>query len=295
MILIFGSRGQLAQSFKAVVPAHLDGQTVFVSSQDANFLEPVKLAGLLDHYSPQVIINCAAYTMVDQAEVDFDIAEGINAKAPQEIARWASKNEALFIHFSSDYVYSGQGTEPWIESSEVQPINKYGETKAHGDEAIRNTACRHFIFRTSWVYSEYGNNFLKKMLKLARSHRELRIVDDQVGSPTYAPTLAKTVWQIVDQVLQNQKYPSGIYHLTNSGYVSWADFAIAIFDDSKKNGMDFSLEKVAKIPTKEFPTPAMRPLNSRLNNTKFERTFGLSLPSWQDDMRLCIRRLKALS
>lgn len=292
MILIFGKSGQLAQSFKATMPLQFDGQTVFISSHEANFREPQKLSGFLDHYSPEIIVICSAYTQVDQAEVEFDIAEEINYKAPQEIARWAARNGVLLIHFSTDYVYGSQSNQVLTEKSPLNPLNKYGETKLKGDEAILFSGCSHFIFRTSWVYSEYGKNFLKTMLRMGKEKLELRIVDDQIGNPTYAPSIAESVWKIIEKVKQGQKFQSGVYHLAGQGNVSWAEFAEFIFQEARKLKFDLKLEKVNKISSSEYSTPAHRPLNSRLDLQKFESTFGIQLPEWQESTQLCLRRMR---
>lgn len=289
---MFGKNGQLAQSFKATLPDEFDGQTVFVSSQEANFREPKKLGGYLDHYSPEIIIICAAYTQVDQAEIEFDIAENINYRAPQEIARWAARNDCLVIHFSTDYVYSGEGSTPWKEDAPTDPLNKYGITKLHGDESIQYAGGKYLIFRTSWVYSEYGKNFLKTMLRMAESKTELNIVNDQVGNPTYAPDIAVLVWKIIKNIKNGEKYPSGVYHLAGQGETSWAGFAEAIFLEAKNLKFNMKIEKVHQIASSDYMTPAPRPKNSRLNLEKFKNVFGLEMPPWKESMSLCLRRLK---
>lgn len=291
MILIFGKSGQLAQSFKATIPTALDGKTVFVSSQEANFTEPKKLAGFIDKYSPDIVIICAAYTKVDQAEQEQQIAEDINFRAPQEIARWCGKNGALLIHFSTDYVYSGEGDLPWSESATPHPQNWYGETKLRGDEAIEHSGCQHLIFRTSWVYSEYGKNFLKTMLRAGKDKSSLRVVNDQIGSPSYAPELAKTVWAIVQRQQAGEKFPSGVYHLTGDGDTSWYGFAERIFQEAKSLKFDLKIDKVEPIKTAEYPTPALRPLNSRLSLEKVKKVFGISPTPWPESVQLCLRRI----
>ncbi len=292
MILVFGKNGQLAQSFKATLPKEYDGQTVFVSSQEANFREPNKLGGYLDHYSPEIIIICAAYTQVDLAEIEFDIAENINYRAPQEIARWAARNDCLVIHFSTDYVYSGEDMAPWNEDSPTQPLNKYGATKLNGDEAIQFAGGKHLIFRTSWVYSEYGKNFLKTMIRMAETKTEVSIVSDQFGNPTYAPEIALNVWKIIKMIKNGEKFPSGVYHIAGQGSTSWAEFAEAIFLEAKKLKFEMKIEKVNKILSSEYLTPALRPKNSRLSLEKLKRVFGIEMPTWQESMSLCLRRLK---
>lgn len=291
MILIFGKNGQLAQSFRATIPSSLDGKTVFVSSHEANFTEPNLLPGFLDKYSPEIVIICAAYTQVDQAEQEQHIAEDINFRAPQEIARWCGKNGSHLIHFSTDYVYSGEGDQPWNENAKPHPQNWYGETKLKGDEAIQHSGCKHFIFRTSWVYSEYGKNFLKTMLRAGKDKSQLRVVSDQVGSPSYAPELAEKVWNIVLRLQNGEKFPSGIYHLAGQGETSWHGFAENIFQQAKDLKYKLMIENVESIPTKDYPTPAHRPLNSRLDLTKFSKVFGITTVPWQESVQLCLRRI----
>ncbi len=295
MILFFGKSGQLAQSFQAKIPNELDGQVVFVSSHEVNFLEARRLPGFLDHYSPEIVVICSAYTQVDLAETETDLAEKINFRAPQEIARWAARNGSRVIHFSTDYVYSDLTQNPILETQKPNPINHYGLTKLQGDEAIQFTGCDHFIFRTSWVYSEFGKNFLKTMLKLGATKTELRVVSDQVGSPTYAPDMADMIWKIILSLRQGQKFPSGVYHLAGNGFVSWAQFAEAIFAEAQKLKFDLKIEKVLPILSADYPTSAHRPLNSRLDISKFEKTFQMQMPSWQESMSLCLRRLRSLN
>jgi len=291
MILFFGKSGQLAQSFKATVPEDLDGQAIFISSHEANFEKPERLAGFLDKHGPKIIVLCAAYTQVDKAEEERDLAETINVKAPQEIARWCGMNDSLLIHFSTDYVFSGVGTRPWLETDEAQPVNWYGETKFEGEEAIRATSCRHFIFRTSWVYSEYGKNFLKTMIRLGKEKESLRIVDDQTGGPTYALDIANQVWGVIRRSLQGEKFPSGVYHLAGQGFTTWAQFAQAIFDEARTLRFELEIQKVEPISTAEFPTPAQRPHNSRLDQAKLRQVFGIEMPFWRESLKLCLKRI----
>lgn len=290
MILFFGKHGQLARSFEATQPSSLEGQTVFVSSQEANFERPDLLAGFLDHQGPRIVVLCAAYTQVDKAEEDRALAEKINVQAPQEIARWCGMNDALLIHFSTDYVFSGEGQSPWKETDPTGPRNWYGETKLHGEQAIQATGCQHLIFRTSWVFSEYGKNFLKTMLRLGKDKETLQVVDDQIGSPTYAPDLARAVWGLIERFTQGEKLKSGVYHLAGTGETNWADFARAIFDEARKLRFDLEIQNVVGIPSSQYPTAAERPLNSRLDQSKVKSVFGIQMPSWQESTQLCLKR-----
>lgn len=281
----------MARSFQATIPKSLDGKTVFVSSQDANFEKEKFLEGYLDHHSPEVIILCSAYTKVDQAEEERQLAEQLNAIAPLEIARWCGKNDALLIHFSTDYVFPGTGTEPWKETDETKPLSWYGETKLEGEHAIQRTSCRHLIFRTSWVYSEYGKNFVRTMLKIAKEKESIRIVNDQIGSPTYAPEIAENVWKLVERYLAGEKFRWGVYHLAGQGFTNWAEFAENIFAEARILRHELKIQEVVPIPTSDFPSPAQRPLNSRLNQTKVKTQLGLELPPWRDSLKLCLKRI----
>jgi dTDP-4-dehydrorhamnose reductase len=291
MILFFGKSGQLAQSFQANVPREFDGQTVFMSSAEANFERPELLGGILDKHGPRIVVICSAYTMVDQAEEDRDLAEKLNMRAPQEIARWCGKNDASLIHFSTDYVFPGTGTNSWAETAPTDPVNWYGETKLAGEEAIHATACSHLIFRTSWVFSEYGKNFVKTMLRLGRDKTVLKVVGDQVGGPTYAPDLASNVWKIIGRIMNGEKFPSGIYHAANTGFASWAEFAQAIFDEAKALRFSLQVEKIEAITSEEYPTVAERPLNSRLDQAKLKMVFGIEMPFWRESLKLCLKRI----
>lgn len=294
MILFFGCHGQLARSFQATQPSELEDQTVFASSQEANFEQPKILPGFLDHFGPRIVVVCSAYTQVDKAEVDRELALKINSQAPQEIARWCGQNDAFMIHFSTDYVFSGIGSRPWKESDPTGPKNWYGETKLSGELSIQNTSCRHLIFRTSWVFSEYGKNFVKTMLRLGSERYELSIVQDQFGSPTYAPDIATAVWPIVAKINHGEKLKSGTYHLAGSGEASWAEFAEFVFEEGRRQKFDLKVSEIHRIKSEQFPTAAERPLNSRLDQNLIKTTFGIEMPHWHDSVRLCLKRIGTL-
>jgi dTDP-4-dehydrorhamnose reductase len=291
MILFFGRSGQLAQSFQASQPTSLEGQSLFVSSHEANFEQPRKLAGFLDKYSPEIVVVCSAYTQVDKAEEERELAEKLNVEAPREIARWCGKNDALMIYFSTDYVFSGSGEAPWHEDSETKPLNWYGETKHRGEEAILHSGCRHLIFRTSWIFSEYGRNFVKTMLRAGKEKTKLSVVSDQIGHPTYAPALADSVWKLILRIRAGEKFPSGIYHLAGFGETSWYGFASAIFAEARNLKFPLKVEKVDEVSSESYSSPAQRPLNSRLDLGKFKRIFGFQLPPWQESLNLCLKRI----
>ncbi len=291
MILVFGKQGQLAQAFNETVPKELEGVTVFASSHDANFEKADFLEGYLDHAGPEIVVLCSAYTQTDRAEEERLLAEQLNVRAPKEIARWCGKNDALLIHFSTDYVFSGAGEKPWKETDETNPLSWYGETKLASEDAIQASGCRHFIFRTSWVYSENGKNFVKTMMKLGKDRDVLRVVNDQIGSPTYAYDIAENVWKIIKRYKAGEKFKFGIYHLTGQGFTNWADFASAIFEEARALKHPLKVQKVEGIPTSDYPTAAQRPLNSRLDQTKVKEQFGIEMPQWRESLKMCLKRM----
>lgn len=293
MILVFGKQGQLAQAFQETTPKALEGQTVFASSHEANFEKEKFLEGYLDHQGPEIIILCSAYTQVDRAEEEKQLAEQLNVIAPREIARWCGKNDALLIHFSTDYVFAGTGEKPWSEDDDTHPLNWYGETKLLGEQAIQASGCRHFIFRTSWVYSENGKNFVKTMLKLGKEKPSLRVVADQVGAPTYAHDIAENVWKLVERYKAGETLKYGLYHMAGQGQTNWAQFAETIFAESLKLKPDLKIEKVEGIPTSDYPTVAQRPLNSRLSQEKLKNILKIEMPQWEDSLKLCLQRMGA--
>ncbi len=288
MILVFGERGQVASALKELMPA-----AHFMSSQAANFLQADKLPGILDKLQPKFIVNCSAYTAVDKAEMERDEAFAVNTAAPRAIARWCGVNEAVLVQFSTDYVYPGIGEDIQSETTATGPQNYYGETKLLGEESIRNAGCRSVILRTSWVYSHVGHNFVKTMLRLGESKETLSVVNDQIGSPTYAPDLARVVNDLIPQLMQ----PSGrraceVYNIANQGFTSWHGFAEEIFKQARGLKFDLKVSQVNGIASEQYPTPAKRPLNSRLNQSKIKKDFGVEMPFWQDSLNLCLRRIK---
>ena len=240
----------------------------------------------LNAINPSVIFNAAAYTAVDKAESEDGLAFEINANAPAIFANYAKKHDIYLNHYSTDYVFPGDNSTPWSEDSQTAPLGVYGESKLMGESSIEESGCKFMIFRTAWVFSSRGHNFLNTMLKLAQTHKELSIVDDQVGSPTWAYSLASAS----TQCLLNPE--PGIYHMTNSGKTSWCGFAKKIFSQAKKlNLIDFILE-VHPIGTKDYPTPAKRPEFSVLNCEKIKNTFNITMPSWQTALLLCMQNLQ---
>ncbi len=245
---------------------------------------PEDIRNIVRSISPAIIVNAAAYTAVDKAEHDEKMATSLNAIAPSVLAEEAKTAGALLVHYSTDYVFDGSKLSEYVETDPVKPLNVYGQTKADGEAAIRRAGCDHFIFRTSWVFSDRGSNFLLTMLRLGREREELKIVDDQVGAPTssriIAYATAQVLRQAVEEGLSSLRQSSGTYHMTAAGSVSWFGFAKVIFDRSSAL-LDGRRPKLLPIPTSCYPTPARRPLNSLLSCDRLKTSFGVSMPEWQ--------------
>lgn len=283
-ILLFGKNGQVGWELqRSLAPL---GQLIAVSSSDQTSCGDLSnLAGIVQtirEISPNIIVNAAAYTAVDKAEQEHEFAQIINSKAPGVMAEEARRLNATFVHYSTDYVFNGDGNEPYQETDAAQPLNVYGKTKLQGEKNIIASGCAHLIFRTSWVYSMYGNNFIKTILRLAQQRDTLTIVNDQIGSPTGSELIADITAQVLHS-LRYQPEASGLFHLVARGYTSWFEYAQFILAHARN--ADFPLlaksEAVLPIPSAQFPLPAMRPLNSRLATHKLEGQFQLELPPWQ--------------
>lgn len=282
-ILITGSNGQVGFELERIASVY--GDVLAPRRQELDLGDASAVRTYLDKHRPSVILNAAAYTGVDNAENERKLAQRINADMPAQLAEYSSAAEATLVHYSSDYVYPGHGNSPWREDSATGPLNTYGRSKLDGDLAVSQSGCRHLIFRTSWVYSARGNNFMKTMLRLGQSKSELRVVGDQIGSPTPARLIA----QISDLALKNS-LESGIYHLAPRGETSWHGFAREIFVLARRQGasLKISTEALSSISTAEYPTPAERPLNSRLSLIKLEAALGIQLPHWRDQLALTV-------
>ena len=290
-ILLLGSSGQVGQAFQELAnsdhwPLAWDLMTWDRAKADLSKIESWSV--LLSQLQPSLIINAAAYTQVDKAESEPSLCETINAKAPEALAAYCKSAGIPLVHYSTDYVYEGIGTDPHVETEAHQPQSVYGRTKAQGDEAIVKSGCKYLIFRTSWVYSHQGKNFVKTMLKLGSERDVLKVVNDQVGSPSYAPDLAEltldALMQAMEQDSDGEGFPSGVYHLCNSGFTTWYEFAKTILSK------EYPLVKVEGIPTTEYPTPAKRPLNSRLSLAKLEEAFLIHPRSWKEALQDCLRK-----
>jgi dTDP-4-dehydrorhamnose reductase len=229
---------------------------------------------------PQVIVNAAAYTAVDKAETERELAHTVNALASQVMAEEAKRLDAWLVHYSTDYVFKGTGAAPWKETDAVAPVNYYGATKLEGERLIEASGCKHLIFRTSWVYAARGNNFAKTMLRLAKDRPTLNVIADQIGVPTGADLLADVAVAAIRHALHKPEL-GGIYHLVPAGETTWHAYASYVIEYARNHGETLAVEAVNPIPTDEYPTPASRPLNSRLATAKLRNAFSLHLPDWQ--------------
>lgn len=236
---------------------------------------------------PDIIVNAAAYTAVDQAESDSELAMLINAYASQVLAEEAVKIGAWLIHYSTDYVFNGSGNEPWCEIDETGPLSIYGQSKLLGEQFIQQSGCNYLIFRTSWVYSSRGNNFAKTMLRLASERQNLSIIEDQIGAPTGAALLADCTAHALRDAINNPKL-AGLYHLAASGVTTWYEYACFVIAQARLMGVELLVTEIEPISTTDYPTPAQRPRNSRLNTAKFTESFNLILPNWQDGVTIML-------
>jgi len=289
-ILVTGKNGQLGQSLKALAPKNQQYQFTFTGRDELDLSDPKKIAAYFEQNTFDLILNCAAYTAVDKAEEQQVLADTINHLAVKQLAEIAQKNDSILIHISTDYVFDGTGHKPYAENAVINPQNIYGATKLKGEQAIQQVACDAVIIRTSWVYSEYGNNFVKTMLRLGDERDQLKVIFDQVGTPTYATDLAMSILKIIDSYHNNQtdflQEKVSIYHYSNEGVCSWYDFAKAIFQLSNTECA------VSPIETKEYPTPAKRPYYSVLNKAKIKRQYQLNIPYWKDSLQDCLDKLQ---
>ena len=283
-ILLLGKNGQLGWELqRSLAPL---GELIALDRKSLDFCGDLSnLQGLVDtirHTSPDVIVNAAAYTAVDKAESETELAQTINTDAVAVLAQEAKLLNCWLVHYSTDYVFAGDGAGFWQETDATGPLSVYGATKLAGEQAIQNSGCKHLIFRTSWVYGARGNNFAKTMLRLAAERDSLSIVNDQFGAPTGADLLADVTAHTIRKV-QTAPELAGLYHLVAGGETSWHGFASFVIDYAQKTGHNLkaTVESILPVPTSAFPTPAKRPHNSRLDTHKLQANFALTLPDWQ--------------
>lgn len=303
-ILIIGYEGQVATSLRSLLKDRVQLECTYFEGENppennAHFLDLSDLESipqLISSVGPDVIINATAYTAVDRAESQKDQAYRINAEAPGKIAAIAEKRGSLFIHYSTDYVFDGKGHLPFTEESDCHPLNIYGLSKRQGEELILNTqGLRRVILRTSWVYSAYGQNFLKTMLRLGAEREELSVVNDQFGSPTSAGQIAFATLMVLKKYFSQSGDQSknifGLYHFRGQGFTTWYGFADYIFSVAREMAVPLKLKKLTPIVTQAYPTPAPRPLNSRLDMHKYINTFSHEPTSWHEESKSVLHQL----
>ena len=281
-ILLTGMNGQVGWELQRTLQPL--GTLIALDRTQLDLTNPDRINAVLREVNPAIIVNPAAYTAVDKAESEIDLATTINATAPGILAEAAKRQDALLIHYSTDYVFDGSKPIPYVESDPVSPINIYGRSKLAGEQAIQASGCRHLIFRTSWVYGLRGQNFLRTMLRLAKERDELRVVADQTGAPTWSRMIAETTALAIARHAGQQ----GLYHLVAAGATSWHGFASAIIEDAAERGWLEKIPAVRRIASADFPTPARRPANSRLNCDRLQNDFALRQPDWAEELRLCL-------
>ena len=287
-ILLSGATGQLGQSFQQLAGQYPQYDFTFADRSHFDLSQTASIEAYCQQHTFDLIINCAAYTAVDQAESDAELADAINHLAVQKLAEVACQQQAKFIHISTDYVFNGVQHRPYVETDMVAPSSVYGATKLAGEQALlKAMPSNALIIRTSWVYSPFANNFVKTMLKLGAQRDSLTVIFDQVGTPTYAPDLAEAIMQMIaTDGFKQPNNPTEMYHYSNEGVCSWYDFAKTIFE------LSGTVCAVSPIETKDYPTPAKRPAYSILNKAKIKQQFGLTIPYWKDSLRRCISVLQ---
>ena len=280
-IIVTGSNGQLGSELKELSPHHSEADFIFFTRNELSIADNVALQNAFQLYQPNYFINCAAYTAVDKAEEEKELASEINGTAVGAIANLCQQNNCRLIHISTDYVFDGLANKPLKESDEVNPVNAYGESKLLGEQLALKNNSDTIIIRTSWVYSSYGKNFVKTMMRLMKEKESIGVVSDQIGSPTYAADLAQAIMQIITQ----NKWISGIYNYSNAGVISWFDFASEIKSLTNASCV------INPITTDQFPTPAKRPAYSVLDKAKVQSTFNIELKDWKESLKVCVDKL----
>ncbi|MCA6215287.1 dTDP-4-dehydrorhamnose reductase [Ideonella sp. B7] len=281
-ILLLGPNGQVGWELRrALAPL---GRVIALGREHdglcGDLTHPGELAGSVRMLRPDIIVNAAAHTAVDKAESEPALAELLNARAPATLAQLAAELGATLVHYSTDYVFDGSGEQPRDEDAATGPLSVYGRSKLAGEQAIQASGCRHLIFRTSWVYAARGGNFAKTMLRLAGEREQLRVIADQIGAPTGAELIADVTAHALRALAQRPEL-AGLYHLAADGQTSWHGYAEHVLAWARRHGQALKVQTVEAIPTSAYPTPAQRPLNSRLDTTRLREAFGLQLPPWQ--------------
>ena len=285
LILVTGANGQLGKEFRAIALHQPGFEFAFVTKEELPIHEFEKVREYFAAHKPAFCINCAAYTAVDKAESEKDMAYLVNAESVSVLAEVSKQYGTSFVHVSTDYVFKGDSPQPYREDAETGPISVYGSSKLKGESLSLEKNPDSIIIRTAWVYSEFGNNFVKTMIRLMKERKELNVVNDQIGAPTYAADLAKAIMTII----KSNKWQPGIYHYSDSGKISWYDFAVAIKE------LTGSECKLNPIPTSQYPTPAKRPAFSLLDTSKIRNAYGINIPDWKTSLTKCLDHLKQAS
>lgn len=291
MILILGKNGQVGSALAAL----LQDEAIALDSDTINLLQPDfvdKLTALHERHEFSTLINAAAYTAVDKAESEPDIATAINGHAVGGLANWCKKQDVTLVHYSTDYVFDGSGTHAHSEDEATGPLSVYGTSKLLGERLVASSGAEYLIFRTSWVYDEAGKNFVNTMRRLFKERESLNVVSDQHGAPTYAAHLARATLDALSHARTLQHFPSGTYHLCGGGETTWHGFAQAILALASTHESGIKCQQVQPITTREYPTPAKRPLNSRLSCAKAEETLHVRLPHWEESLNECYERIR---
>lgn len=283
-IVIFGANGQLGHELQCIVPTEWD--VTAIDTVDCDITDSAAVATLIEGLRPDVVLNCAAYTAVDQAETERETADAVNWHAVENLAHVAATAGAVLVHISTDYVFDGESDKPYRESDPTAPINHYGAGKLRGEQAFAESGCRGITIRTQWLYSPYGKNFVKTMLRLAEQQREVRVVADQRGCPTAADDLAATIVAILPAVVADNTLRGEVFHFASRGEATWCEFAEEIFSVGECDC------RAVAITTDDYPTAARRPRNSVLDCSKICERFGVAQPDWRESLRRNIERIK---
>ncbi len=289
-VLVTGSRGQIGMELLRLAPNSYV-QAIGRNRRELDICNPLAIKNEMEKLTPDVVVNTAAYTAVDKAEQDKEGAFAVNEVGTGNLARACAEIGIPFIHISTDYVFDGRQSTPYREDDAVKPTCIYGESKLAGERAAMNACSKTLILRTAWVYSAFGRNFVKNMLNIGGRHEELRVVNDQYGGPTAACDIANTVWQIVKR-LDDIAKPWSIYHYCGAPSTTWHAFAEEIFAEARRQGYELKVGSVMAIPTKEYPTPTVRPKNSVLDCEKIGTVFNIRQPDWRDSLKKVIKELK---
>ena len=292
-VALFGAAGQVGTDCVNTL-RQTSYDVLALTRKDADFSRPHQVASLLAQLKPDIVVNACAYTAVDRAEEESELADLVNHHSVLAMAKVCSQASIPLVHLSTDYVFDGTATQPYQENSLVQPLGVYGKTKLAGELAVRQSMEHYIILRTSWVFGENGRNFVKTMLRVGQQRDQLKVVDDQIGRPSYVGDIVSVIQRFLDTYQQDGRLPWGVYHCSSEGELSWYEFAKAIFEEASSTGVLQKQPKVLPIPSAEYPTPAPRPAYSVLATEKLTEFMGMPLPSWRQGLQTFMNNIKAL-